>query len=278
MKRRTWVMVAVIVLSFWVEYTCGQEEKSSAFGAKVSFEMASAYVFRGATYNDGVVLQPCVEGSWRFLKLGAWANYDVNDYSGALEDDQLSEVDLYALISIKAGVVNVEAGYRKYFDKYVHILPPADVVYATKAEAEAGAAAGVERQRAYPRPDLAVDDAGEVSLQFEYPAEYTPSLAVYRGLDGCLKDTTYVVAGVSHEYYDRGDWRVGMGLSLTYLDQPDGESGFSHYMFTHTVKYKFITAAIGYISPTGEKILIDSDEGGPLDIRGYGSIGFSRRF
>ena len=62
---------------------------ASAISTTVDF--ASAYVFRGATVNDGFVIQPGVEGEVAGLTVGAWANIDM-DNVGA---DQVSEIDLY---------------------------------------------------------------------------------------------------------------------------------------------------------------------------------------
>jgi len=61
----------------------------------VSLDIASAYVFRGATLNDGWVAQPALSVSpLPGLSLGLWANLDLEDYGGRLKDGQFSEVDL----------------------------------------------------------------------------------------------------------------------------------------------------------------------------------------
>ena len=55
-------------------------------------DIASAYVFRGETFNDGIVIQPGVEGEVAGYTVGAWANIDVD----AIENgDSVSEIDLY---------------------------------------------------------------------------------------------------------------------------------------------------------------------------------------
>ena len=83
---------------------------ASAISATV--HIASAYVFRGATFNDGIVVQPGVEGEVAGYTVGVWANIDIDD-AGA--DDQVSEIDLY--ISKDLGSVagwDVSAGYCEY--------------------------------------------------------------------------------------------------------------------------------------------------------------------
>ena len=83
---------------------------ASAISASV--DIASAYVFRGTTFNDGLVVQPGVEGEVAGLTVGAWANVDINDVGG---DDQVSEIDLY--IGKDLGSVagwDISAGYCEY--------------------------------------------------------------------------------------------------------------------------------------------------------------------
>jgi uncharacterized protein (TIGR02001 family) len=83
-----------------------------ASAVSASVDIASAYVFRGTTFNDGLVVQPGIEGEVAGLTVGAWANVDINDVGG---DDQVSEIDLY--IGKDLGSVagwDVSAGYCEY--------------------------------------------------------------------------------------------------------------------------------------------------------------------
>ena len=67
-----------------------------AADASLSVDVASAYVFRGATFNDGVVVQPGLElGGLGGLSVGVWGNLDVDDYSGRLAGGEFSELDIY---------------------------------------------------------------------------------------------------------------------------------------------------------------------------------------
>ena len=83
-----------------------------ASAVSASVDIASAYVFRGTTFNDGLVVQPGIEGEVAGLTVGAWANVDINDVGC---DDQVSEIDLY--IGKDLGSVagwDVSAGYCEY--------------------------------------------------------------------------------------------------------------------------------------------------------------------
>ena len=62
-----------------------------ASAVSTSVDFASAYVFRGTTFNDGFVVQPGIEGEVAGLTVGAWANIDMDNVG----TDQVSEIDLY---------------------------------------------------------------------------------------------------------------------------------------------------------------------------------------
>ncbi len=65
--------------------------------ASLSLDFASAYVLRGVIFNDGAVTQLGLEVSdLGGLTVGAWGNVDIDDYDGALEGGQMSEIDVYA--------------------------------------------------------------------------------------------------------------------------------------------------------------------------------------
>ena len=82
-----------------------------ASAVSTSVDFASAYVFRGATANEGFVVQPGVEGEVAGLTVGVWANIDI-DNVGA---DQVSEIDLY--LAKDLGSVagwDISAGFCEY--------------------------------------------------------------------------------------------------------------------------------------------------------------------
>jgi hypothetical protein len=252
-------------------------EKTKMFNFTASTELASAYLYRGATFNDGWVFQPRVEIGIGFITLGAWANFDINDYAGAIEGEKLSEKNLYVLCNYNIGKLYMQAGYKSYMDKYIYVESEKPE-FKTKQEAEDYQALMTAKTLAYPKPDLAKDDAAEVSLSLMYKARFSPSISVYQGIDGCLDKTTYIVAGLSHEYYRQGDWSMSISAAVSYIEQENNLNGFSHYLLTHDLTYKSITATIGYIRPLDRDILVEASEGGPLDIREYGSVGFSWHF
>ncbi len=87
----------------------------------VTLDFSSAYVFRGYTLNDEAVFQPGIEASGLGLPegigtftLGAWGNYDLGDYGGAVTPNQFSEVDWYASYAAPIEVVDLFVGVTDY--------------------------------------------------------------------------------------------------------------------------------------------------------------------
>ena len=89
---------------------------SVAFGADVSAEvdLNSAYVWRGLTFNDGLVAQPSLDVTSGGLDLNVWANYDLDSYDGTVDKYEFSEVDLTMSYSHSLGPVDVTGGIIEY--------------------------------------------------------------------------------------------------------------------------------------------------------------------
>ncbi len=56
-------------------------------------DIMSAYVWRGITINDGMVIQPSLDVSYKGFGVNVWSNLDVDDYDGEFESGEFSEVD-----------------------------------------------------------------------------------------------------------------------------------------------------------------------------------------
>ncbi len=87
---------------------------SLAADVTVGADVVSAYVWRGLTFNDGLVVQPSIDVAHPSgLGFNVWGNFDISDYDGAVEEREFSEVDLtvsYALplegpVSVTVGIV-----------------------------------------------------------------------------------------------------------------------------------------------------------------------------
>lgn len=91
--------------------------------AGVTADFASAYVFRGSTFNDGFVFQPGVEASGfglseecGSLAIGAWGNYDIDAPAPGAASSQFTEVDLYASYGLPTLIdgLDIALGWTEY--------------------------------------------------------------------------------------------------------------------------------------------------------------------
>ena len=88
----------------------------TAFAADVTtaVDVNSAYVWRGITFNDEVVVQPSLDVTSGGFGLNVWGNLDVGDYNNTLDSGKFSEVDLTARYSLQAGPICLTGGYIEY--------------------------------------------------------------------------------------------------------------------------------------------------------------------
>lgn len=258
----------------------GAEPAGDVLDLKIGLDTGSAYIFRGATMNDGWVLQPSLEVSAYNLFVGIWANYDLNDYAGTLDRFRFTEERIYG--GCRAGLLGfrMRLGYTCYIERLSHaavVEEPIDLDQLTIPEIREIREAARKEAMSDKYPVFASDEAGEADFTISYPARWTPSIKVYHGLDGNLEDMTHVLAGMNFRYCDTGDWRMYMGADFAYYDGPDAD-GMKYCVVTHAVTYKCLRAEIRFIGNFDEDLLPDAKDGGPYDIREYAFIGLSRHF
>lgn len=108
MKR----LFSVAVLAILAVGTVG----SRANGADVTavLDANTAYVWRGLTFNDGFVLQPSLDVAKNGFDVNVWGNFDLDDYDGAVESGNFSEIDLSASYTHSFGPVDASLGLIEY--------------------------------------------------------------------------------------------------------------------------------------------------------------------
>ena len=222
-------------------------------------------------------MQPCADFTVGFLTAGVWANYDVNDYAGAIEGKKFSEIDLYAAYNVRLGQFAMQAGCKAYHDKYIYLEPEVPEL-TNKQEADAYKEELLATKASYPKPNLGQDDAAELFVSLSYDARFSPSISISHGIDGCLDKTTYVVGELAHEYYRSPGKRMILSAAVSYIDQENDLNGFSHCLLANTFIFDSMTVTIGFIGVLDGDILANADEGGPMDIREYASLKFSYSF
>ncbi|MBL7076486.1 MAG: hypothetical protein ISS31_03345 [Kiritimatiellae bacterium] len=220
----------VVVLAMMASASVGMAAEAS-----VSLDVASAYVFRGATFNDGLVAQPGLEVSGLPVTVGVWGNFDSGDYDETLEENEFSEVDIYASYDIPVEAVALSVGYTEYL---------------------------------YPGAEAVADR--EVSLSAGLDVALAPSVAVYYGVDGGIEDSLYAEAGIEHEFTVGEDLGVELGATVGYMDVDGGEAGFSHYTASVGASYGCVGASVTYIGEMDDDILGDAYD---VDVVGMLSVG-----
>ncbi len=203
--------------------------------ASVSLDVASAYVFRGATFNDGLVAQPGLELSGLPVTVGVWGNVDIGDYGETLEESEFSEVDIYVSYDIPVEAVALSVGYTEYL---------------------------------YPGAEAVADR--EVSLSAGFDVPLAPSVSVYYGMDGGIEDSLYAEVGVGHEFSIGDALGIELGATVAYADVDGGESGFSHYTASVGASYGCVGASVTYIGDMDDDILGDAYD---VDVVGVLSVG-----
>jgi uncharacterized protein (TIGR02001 family) len=107
MKR----MIPVIVLAMALA-----SASAWAADATLSLDLNSSYVWRGITFNDGLVAQPSLTVSKNGFGLNVWGNYDMSSYRGqlAVNNYDFQEIDLTAYYSFNIKKVDLSVGVIDY--------------------------------------------------------------------------------------------------------------------------------------------------------------------
>lgn len=102
------VVVMTVLLGVGLDSTMAAE-------ASAGVDVNSAYVWRGITLNDGVVVQPSVDVALpNGLGVNVWGNLDADDYDDTLQDGEFSEIDLTLSYGFSVGPLECGVGYIEY--------------------------------------------------------------------------------------------------------------------------------------------------------------------
>lgn len=233
---------------------------------EVATDFASAYVFRGATVNDGWVIQPSLELSGLKsgetdvpLTLGLWANWDLDDADGAFEEYAFSEIDLLLNLELPSFHERVafSLGYA------VYLYPGQE----TEVEADSG--------------DLpeALPADGEISLacDIDYPL-FKPAMTLNYGVDGGIEKNLYADFGIGHDFELGGDVTLLLEGKVGYAIPDEGPDGFNDLLLSVGLAWKGMTASVRYVSALDDEVLPDVADGGAYDVKVIGLISLAQSF
>jgi uncharacterized protein (TIGR02001 family) len=211
----------------------------------VTADFATAYVFRGVTFNNGFVIQPGIEAGglglpekYGSVAVGAWGNYDVEDYGGNLDSSEFSEVDWYGSYSLPTFVEDLDlfVGYTEY------TYPNA----ADDADKEAALGAGYE------------------IMGIGVGATW------YRGIGGEVSGDNWFEGSIGYGFDISEDLAVGVAADVRFLDSRDGDSGWNDYTIGGDIGYVLndvwsIGASLTYIGQCDSGVLADETTNDPAD-------------
>ncbi len=233
-------------------------------GSSFTTDFASAYVFRGATLNDGFVIQPGLEvdgfglaEEYGSVAVGTWGNWDVDDYGGSLAGSEFSEIDWYLSYGLPTLVegLDLSLGYTEYAyggssDKEVNIGAGTEV-------AGVGLGATINYM-------IGGDFTGQVYVDFsaEYAVEVAEDLEV-----GASASIAYIMQADSVPDFNAGGSDDGfndgsLGISATYALGEVWSAGISGT----------------YIAQIDDKVLVDVDQGGSYDTSFVGMLSLAASF
>jgi len=247
MKKRIMMMLMAVVLAAGVACAIDVSVSGTA-------DFASAYVWRGATVNDGLVFQPgasisgfSIPEEYGVLTFGTWANYDIA--KNATGRNEFSEVDYYATYTLPVKGVDLSATYTEY--TYPH---------GVDSDREVALAAG-----------KAIGESG-----------LYPSLTVNYGLDGGVKGNWYIQGGLGYSKALSEALTLSSSVKVAYLiDGGDGSGpdGFNDATASIGLEYKLtenwsIKGSINGVAQLDDKVLTASEYDKPV----YGILGVACSF
>lgn len=226
-----------------------------AADATATLSVASAYVWRGQTFNDGAVIQPSIDvAAENGLGFNVWGNYDLSDYDNTLDSREFSEVDLTAYYNFSLGKADIGVGVISY------LFP-------------AGAA---ETAEVY------------LSIGTEIVKGLSIAITGYYDIDA-LEEFSYSTLRLSYAYDITKELNAEIAGSIAYAGDKfakgagGDDGGFYDYTIALSLGYTIsdkwsISAGVTYVDAIDDDNLKEKSAGGMLDTNTYGSIGLSYAF
>jgi len=249
MKR---IITLAAALILWVGMAAAP---AVAAEATATVDFASAYVWRGLTFNDGFVIQPSIDVAKNGFGVNVWGNYDVSDYDNQVSSNDFQEVDLTLYYSKTFGKLDAGIGVINY------LFPQG----------------GDETTEAY------------LSLGYPIVGGLSASLAVYYDFEA-FDELSYANLGLSYAYdindklsLEAGATAGWAGGDFCAANGGNGDSGLWDYSFSLSVGYAIsdalsASAGITYVGSLDDDHLVDGNTVDTLDTELYGTVGVSYTF
>ena len=247
MKRTIISGILVLVLSLAI--VSGTSAADATFGG----DFNSAYIWRGMTFNDGLVFQPSIDVSHKGFGINIWGNLDIDDYNDTLNSGEFSEIDMTLSYSFDIQKLSVSLGYIEY-------------VFS----------AGVEGTREV-----------FVSLGLDIYKGLTAGLNLYYDVDEI--DDIYATATLGYSLPIGEKFTLDLQALAGYAGKDFArayggtDGGFNEYVFSATGTYTIIenlsvSAYLNYTGAIDDDVLPDVNSGGLQDVDFFGGVGIYYSF
>ena len=219
-----------------------------AASATAAMDINSAYVWRGLTFNDGLVLQPSIDvAADNGLGINVWGNYDIGDYDNTLDENEFSEIDLTVSYGFTVGKLDIGVGVIEY------LFPATD--------------------------KSAVTDTTELYLSLGVPivGGLSASVDAYYDIDE-VDAFSYATLGLSYAYDITDKLNLEASGSIAYASEDfaqfsgrgDEDAGLYNYTLALLLGYTISDAwsagaNLTYVDSLDDDTLRDVDDGGHLD-------------
>ena len=218
--------------------------------ATAALDMNSAYVWRGITFNDGLVAQPSMDVTAGNFGFNVWGNFDIADYDDNLDANNFSEIDLTLSYSLTVWKLDLGAGLIEY------VFP-------------AGGQGTREIYISASMPIIAGLSAG-VDLYYDVDE--------FHGL--------YAIANIGYALNITEKIGLEAGASAAYATEEvsaGGKSGLDDYLLSLSASYAFtdalsVGAGLHYVGSLDKDVLPDGKYGTGLDTQFYGGINIAYSF
>ncbi len=225
-----------------------------AADATTAVDINSAYVWRGITFNDGVVVQPSVNvAAGNGFNFNVWGNLDVDDYDDALDSGEFSEVDLTMSYTRQAGPVALTAGYIEYLfptTEKTGALGTREVYLDVSVAPAEGFSLGLASYY-----DFDEVEGFYLNPYLGYGKELMPklSMSLRAGAGYADEDFAAVYGGVDSGFFD---YTLSMGLTYAVMDNVS------------------VSGRLAYTDSIDDDVLPEP----PQDVNFYGGAGVAATF
>lgn len=243
MKRVSCITSMIVMILF------AATAPAMAADVTAGLDVNTAYVWRGATFNDGLVAQPSIDIAKGAFGFNVWGNFDIDDYDGGVDADNFSEIDLTASYGLTVGNVDVGVGLIEYL---------------------------------FPAGDPGTREI-YLSLGMPIAGGLSAGVDVYYDVDEF--HGYYISVGLGYAMDLSDKLSLEAGASLGYVSEEysaDDEAGMNDYLLSVSLGYAVsdalsVGASINYVGQPDDDVLPETPDGS-YDTQVYGGVSVSYAF